>query len=141
MSDEQRSGQNDSDLRQLLEQVINNIELLRRKFSDLISEIELRLDKSDLQVTEVRAIFEIFDRIDSAMHDLPSTDDATAQFMGRFFSIVSGGQLTPIICSLPFHQNPPHLIYRAGRVCQSNPSHVFCRNHNFQNCIICGGNI
>ena len=75
-----------------------------------------------------------------AVH-LDETDELYShaeQFQTALTWLISSGQATPLICQLPYHLQPPHFLYQ-GYVCQNNPSHVFCRKHHLNRCVICGG--
>jgi hypothetical protein len=41
-------------------------------------------------------------------------------------------------CMLPHHQHP---VRASRRVCANDSTHVFCKRHRLDKCVICGGDL
>lgn len=60
--------------------------------------------------------------------------------LSRVLGTISGTQLHPNTCCLPHHTNPVHWVYKPN-VCKVDNLHVFCKRHNLDVCVICGGDL
>lgn len=60
--------------------------------------------------------------------------------LGTLLSHVSATQQQPTTCRLPHHTNPVHWVYKP-HVCKADNLHVFCKRHNLDVCVLCGGDL
>jgi hypothetical protein len=80
--------------------------------------------------------------IEKRVRKQPTTNSAQVQELEkRLVKILDSIPETPQnheCCMLPHHHHP---LKASRRVCAADSTHVFCKRHRLDNCVICGGDL